>query len=151
MAYEERYLSRGKKLRYILRKTICHIWETKRMPEDWAVGIICLIHKKGDKTDCNNYRPITLLNVAYKIFSNTLYKRLLPYVDSKTGIYQCGFQQGKATTEQMFTLRQILQKCREYIIRTHYLSIDFKTGYDSIIRQQLYEAMKKLEIPSKLI
>jgi hypothetical protein len=41
--------------------------------------------KKGDKTDCNNYRRISLLSTSYKIFSNMLLSRLGPYIDEIIG------------------------------------------------------------------
>jgi len=42
------------------------------MPKSWKEAIIIPLHKKGDKTDCSNYRGISLLNTAYKVFLNYL-------------------------------------------------------------------------------
>ena len=45
------------------------------MPDEWKESIIVPIHKKEDKTDCNNYRGILLLPTTYKILSNILLSR----------------------------------------------------------------------------
>jgi hypothetical protein len=55
------------------------------------------------------------------------------------------------TVEQIFTVRQILEKCSDHGKDTHQLFIDFKAAYDSIDRQSLYAAMEELSIPQKLI
>jgi hypothetical protein len=47
------------------------------------------VHKKGDKTDCNNYRGISLLSTSYKILSNILLSSLVPYTDEIIGDHQC--------------------------------------------------------------
>jgi len=39
------------------------------------------IHKEGDKTDCSNCRCTSLLSPTYKILSNILLSRLLPYAE----------------------------------------------------------------------
>ena len=61
-------------------KLITSIWKKEKLPEEWKESIIVPIQKKGDKTDCNNYRGISLLLTTYKIVSNILLSRLVPYV-----------------------------------------------------------------------
>lgn len=41
------------------------IWKTENLSEVWKKTLLCLVHKKGDKQECNNYRGIALLSVAY--------------------------------------------------------------------------------------
>ena len=94
---------------------------------------------------------ISVLNSSYKILSSILCERLKPYLKDVIGDYQCGFRPGKSTTDQIFTLRQILEKTREYQIDTHHLFIDFRQAYDSVKRDELYFAMNHLGIPTKLI
>jgi hypothetical protein len=48
------------------------VWNKEELPDQWRESIIVPIHKKGDKTDCNNYRGISLLSTSYKILSNIL-------------------------------------------------------------------------------
>jgi hypothetical protein len=44
--------------------------------------------KKGVKTDCNNYRGISLLSTSCTILSNILLSRLGPYIDEIIGDHQ---------------------------------------------------------------
>jgi hypothetical protein len=53
----------------------------KELTDQWKESIIVPIYKKGDKTDCSNYRGISLLSTSYKMLSNILLSRLSPYVD----------------------------------------------------------------------
>ena len=74
----------------------------------------------------------------------------MPYVETTTGDYQCGYHQGRSTIDQISTVRQILEKCGEHNKDTHHLFIDFKAAYDSIDRHCLYSAMGELNILQKL-
>jgi hypothetical protein len=88
-----------------IHKLICSIWNKEVLPQQWKESIIIPIHKKGAKTDCNNYPEISLLSTAYKILSNILLAKLTPYVKEITGYHQCGFRRNRSTTDQIFYIR----------------------------------------------
>jgi hypothetical protein len=106
----ELIIAGGETLCSEIHKLICSIWNKEGLPQQWKESIIISIHKKGDKTDCNNYRGISLLSTAYRILSNILLPRLTPYVNEVIGDHQCGFRRNRATLDQIFYIRQILEK-----------------------------------------
>jgi hypothetical protein len=81
----------GKILLSVIHKLINSVWNKEELPNQWKESIIVPIHKKGDKTDCNNYRGISLLSISYKISLNILLSKLSPYMDEIIGDHQCGF------------------------------------------------------------
>jgi len=68
----------GRTIRCAINKLIISIWNTEELSEEWKGSILVPIHKKGDKTDCNNCRGISLLPTTYKSLSNLLLSRLIP-------------------------------------------------------------------------
>jgi len=82
----------GEELKRRIHKLIMKIWEEETLSTEWTEGIICPIYKKGDRMICSNYRPITLLNVVYKIFSILINNRLSKIVERKSEDCQMGFR-----------------------------------------------------------
>jgi hypothetical protein len=72
-----------------INKLINSIWNEEELLDLWKESIIVPIHKKSDKTDCNNYLGISLLPTSYKLLSIIPISRLNPYTDIITG--ECGF------------------------------------------------------------
>jgi hypothetical protein len=118
---------------------------------EMEITFYCPVYKKSDKLDCKNYRGICLLNVTHKVFAKILYDRLLPHANTAVQQYQAGCQSSNPTTDQLFALRQILEKCNEFNITTHHLFIDLKAAYDTIIRNEVYVGISELNFPTKLI
>jgi len=57
----------GRTFRSEIRKLINSICNNEKLIEEWKVSISVPIYGKGDKTDCINYRGISLLSTTYKI------------------------------------------------------------------------------------
>ena len=108
----------GNELVKYLHTIIKDIWQKEKIPTEWNVSIICPTHKKGDIMECSNYRGVSLLKTAYKILSNILVARISPTAENIIGNYQCGIQKNRSTTNKIFTLRQILEKTKEFGIET---------------------------------
>jgi hypothetical protein len=77
--------------------------------------------------------------------------RLTPYVDEIIGDHQCGFRRNRSTTDQIFYIRQILEKKWEYNGTVHQLFIDFRKAYVSVRREVLFKILIEFGIPRKLV
>ena len=141
----------GEKFWERLHQIVLMVWNEKMLPEQWKTGVMIPIHKKGSKLVCENYRGICLLNTAYNVFAKILYDSLAACTEEIIGEYQGGFRPGRSTIDQIFTIRQILEKAYEYNIIVHQLFVDFKQAYDSLDRHAFYVIMEELGIPMKLI
>jgi hypothetical protein len=80
----------GRLIRSEIHKLITSVWNKEELPEEWKESVIVPIYKKGDKTDCSNYRGIrvSLLSTTYKILSNILLSKLTPYAEEIIGDHQ---------------------------------------------------------------
>ena len=82
-------------------------------PTPLKVGNVTPIHKKGEKTNKENYKPISILPTISKIFERLIYLQINAYMDSKLSIYQCGFRKGFSS-----------QQCLLLMIEKWRISID---------------------------
>jgi exonuclease III len=134
-----------------IHSVIERVWQEERLPEEWNTALVCPIHKKNDPQICNNYRGIALLNVTYKILAYCLLDRVKPIAEGIIGDYQGGFRPNRSTTDQIFVIRQTLQKMWEFNKDVYILFVDFKKAYDSIHRTSLINILREFKFPKKLV
>jgi hypothetical protein len=89
--------------------------------------------------------------VPYKLFISTVRDGLEPLSGKITGEYRPGFRKARSTTDQIFTVIQILQKCLEINIGAVQILNDFQHVYDSTDRTVTGYIMKEFRIPGKLV
>lgn len=97
----------------MLHNLLKEIWKSKQVPQDWKNSVVIPIFKKRDKTECTNYRGISLLSVPGKILSRILYNRMAVLGDIFLRDGQCGFQKKRSTIDMIFAARQLVEKAIE--------------------------------------
>jgi len=107
--------------------------------------------EKGNLSDCNNWRGITLLSSPGKAFCNVLLNRLKDKVDRILRQEQAGFRGGRSCSEQIFTLRNIIEQSIEFQSPLLINYIDFKKAFDSIHRETLWNIVRSYGVPEKYI
>ena len=127
------------------------IWYTEEIPNDWRNGTIVKIPKKGDLTDCNNWRGITLLSIPGKVFCTIILLRLRVAIDKRLREEQAGFRPGRSCTDQIFTLRNILEQSNEWQLPIILNFVDFQKAFDSVDRKALWNILRVYGMPAKII
>ena len=76
-----------------LHDVLCQCWSEGSVPQDMKdAKIVTLYKNKGDKSDCNNYRGISLLSIVGKVFARVLLVRLQQLAERVYPESQCGFR-----------------------------------------------------------
>ena len=98
-----------------LYNLLAHIWKKEDVPQQFKdTNIVTIWKRKESKSDCNNYRGISLLAIAGKILGKVLLKRLATtIIEPVLPESQCGFRANRGTTDLNFCARQIQEKSRE--------------------------------------
>ena len=125
------------------------IWREEVIPHDWEVGIILPIHKKGDNRDCTNYRGITLLSVALKVYERLLEKRLKQVTEKHLAEAQSGFRKGRGVQDHIFTLKQLIEKMGNSKFCVAF--VDLEKAFDSVPREIVWRSLKQRKIDPKLL
>lgn len=84
--------------------------ETGNVPRDWLESILPF-QKKAKPHIYNYFRLISLMNHVQKVFLKIIHNRIYKKCEAKLSIDQFSFQDWSVTTEALFTVQRLLQKC----------------------------------------
>ena len=142
----------GQPLKGMLLELFNHAWNTGTVPEEWSQPTICPIFKnKGDPLECKNYRGISLMSHAGKLYERILEKRLRSKVEEKLSKNQCGFRPGRGTVDQIAALCLFLEISWEYAIDQHICFMDLEKAFDRVPSDKMWKVIEGTGISSKLL
>lgn len=126
------------------------IWKEEDIPLDWKEGYLVKLPKKGDLSQCSNYRGITLLSTPGKVFNRILLNRMKDAVDALLRDEQAGFRAGRSCVDQITTLRIIIEQSLEWNSSLYITFVDYMKAFDSVDRPTLWNLMRHYGIPQKI-
>ena len=126
-------------------------WTEKNFPQDWKLAeVVPLDKNKGKISECGNYRGISLLSVTGKVFASIILNRCRDALEQVLR-EQCGFRKSRGSTDQLFALRQILEKCMVFQLDVSFCFIDFRAAFDLVDCEMMYKIMKHYGLPQKVV
>lgn len=126
-------------------------WEKEEVPTEWKRGYIVKIPNKGDLSDCRNWRGIQLLSLPSKVYTRLILERIRKAVDAKLREEQAGFREGRSCTDQIATLRIIIEQSLEWQSPLYVSFVDFKKAFDVVDRTMIWRIFRHYGIPQKIV
>ena len=120
-------------------------------PSIWLESQIIPIPKKGDLTLPTNYRGISLLSIAAKLYNKLILNRLRPKIEPIFRKNQNGFRPGRSTLGQILTLRRIIEEITHCNKTAALIFVDFSKAFDSVNRDKMFEILELYGIPPEII
>ena len=117
--------------------------ETGSLNSSARRGVISLLPKgTKDPRYIKNWRPLTLLNLDYKILAKTLANRMKLVLDTIISEQQTGFMQNRQITENIRKTMDIITYANAKRQRILIISLDFEKCFDRIAYSAIYGSLK---------
>uniref|UniRef100_A0A803JQ02 Reverse transcriptase domain-containing protein n=1 Tax=Xenopus tropicalis TaxID=8364 RepID=A0A803JQ02_XENTR len=135
-----------------LQKLFQNIMDTGKIHQEFLQAHISTIPKPGKSQDqCQNYRPIALLNTDLKIYSKILALRLNTVLPSLINYDQVGFVPGRQAPDNTRKLHNLLHIIKQQKIPALILSLDAEKTFDRIHWEYMNHTLQKFGLGTNFI
>ena len=142
---------KDEKFHTLLLNLCNHTLSTSVAPKVWHQSQIIPLPKKGDLSLVTNYRGISLMAIAAKLYNKMILNRIVPFVEPLLRKNQNGFRRGRSTLSQILCLRRIIEESKLSNRDLALVFVDFSKAFDSVDRSKMFDILKLYGIPDKII
>lgn len=136
----------------VLQRTFNWILKENKTPPSWSEAVISLIPKEGkDKLECGNYRPISVLNQDYKIFTHIIAKRVETVLPQIISLDQTGFIRQRQTHDNTRRTLHVINHIINNNIPALLVGLDAEKAFDCVCWSFLYKVLTKFGFDNTLI
>lgn len=129
------------------------MWEHQMIPQEWRDSMVVSIPKKGDVTDMNNYRGISLMSTVLKVLVTIVSARLDKGFESN-GLFseaQAGFRRREECVTQAACLLEISKRRKIKGLPTYLMFVDLKKAYDTVPQEALMAKLDAYGVRGKML
>ena len=137
--------------RVALLKLLNTWWEAGEFPTGLTSANVVSLYKKGSPRDQGNYRPISLLNLFYKIIAAVVKIRLENTLDATLMNTQYGFRRNKSTTQALYLARRLQEFAERAGLPGNLMFLDWAKAFDKVNQNIMIEVLESFNIPNKLM
>ena len=102
-----------------------------KMHDSAYQGVISLLYKgKGDRNCLSNWRPLTMLNLDYKIYAKVLSRRVQCVIASVVHTDQSCAVPGRTILDSIFHVQSVIDFAKYNRVNVNLLSLDHKAAFD---------------------
>ena len=132
---------------------LVRVWRGEEIPQEWKYATIKVLHKKSDRSDCNNFRGISLVSHAGKVLLKIVANRLSDFSEAQQILpeEQCGFRPARSTIDMLFVVRRLQELGQQRKIPLYMCFVDLQKAYDSVDRELLWKVLARAGVPSVMI
>lgn len=136
----------------LLQKTFNWVLKKGEIPISWREAIISVIPKEGkDESECSNYRPISVLNQDYRLFTAILARRMERILPGIIQLDQTGFIKHRQTQDNIRRTLHIMQHINDKQIEAVIMGMDAEKAFDSVRWNFLYQVLQKFNFRGSFI
>ena len=135
----------------ILLKLASLVYKTGTLPETMTQSIITLVPKKGDLSVLQNWRPISLLNVDFKIISKALATKLSTVMGHIISPDQTCCIPGRDISDNVMAMRDLVSFITEKDLNGFLIKIDQQKAFDRVDHEYLFKVLEKFKFPEYFI
>lgn len=121
------------------------------LPPGVTQGMITLLHKGGQRSALSNWRPITLLNLGYKIFAKALQLRLQPILMDVISPEQSAFLLLRFILDNLIVTQKTMAWAEQFRQPLLFLKLDFSKAYDMVEWRFLFNTLTAFGFPTRFI
>ena len=131
-------------LRILITSLINHILRTGKFPTEEKTVVIVTLYKKGDPSDLNNYRGITLLSTLYKLVTKILNKRMIMICEKGKAIsnIQAAGRANRGCLTQITSLLNIIKHSHINKKALYLMSTDIRKAFDAVSHSSFLQSLE---------